>query len=67
MYSPKISENLIPEIYRVAKLQKIPMTRWVNQVLKQALVQISDGGILTHIVGNGVASSDSNNVTNHSS
>ena len=39
MYSPKISEDLIPRIYRVAKEQKIPMTRWVNRVVEGALPQ----------------------------
>ena len=37
MYSPKIHDDLIPRIYQVAKRAKIPMTRWVNQILKQAL------------------------------
>lgn len=37
MYSPKISEALIPHIYRAAKEAKIPMTRWVNRVVERAL------------------------------
>ena len=37
MYSPKISEALIPRIYRAAKEAKIPMTSWVNQVVERAL------------------------------
>ena len=37
MYSPKISETLIPRIYRVAKSAGIPMTQWVNRVIEQAL------------------------------
>jgi hypothetical protein len=37
MYSPKIKEALIPLIYRVAKREGVPMTHWVNRVLKQAL------------------------------
>lgn len=37
MYSPKIRDDLIPRIYRVAKGAKVPMTRWVNQVLERAL------------------------------
>jgi len=37
MYSPKIHEDLIPRIYQVAKRAKVPMTRWVNQILEQAL------------------------------
>ena len=39
MYSPKISEDLIPRIYRAAKEQKVPMTRWVNRVVEEALPQ----------------------------
>lgn len=37
MYSPKIRDDLVPRIYRVAKSAKVPMTRWVNQVLERAL------------------------------
>lgn len=37
MYSPKISEELIPALYRWAKAEKIPMTRLVNQILKREL------------------------------
>ena len=37
MYSPKIHDDLIPRIYQVAKRAKMPMTRWVNQILEQAL------------------------------
>ncbi len=37
MYSPKIQEDLIPRIYQVAKRAKMPMTRWVNQILERAL------------------------------
>jgi len=37
MYSPKISEDLIPALYRWAKAEKMPMTRLVNQILKYAL------------------------------
>ena len=37
MYSPKIREDLIPKIYRAAKSAKIAMTRWVNQVIEEAL------------------------------
>jgi hypothetical protein len=37
MYSPKIREDLIPKIYRAAKSAKIAMTKWVNQVIEEAL------------------------------
>jgi len=37
MYSPKISEDLIPRIYRAAKDANIPMTHWVNRAVERAL------------------------------
>lgn len=37
MYSPKIDEELIPALYRLAKEKKIPMTRLVNGILRRAL------------------------------
>lgn len=37
MYSPKIREDLIPRIYRVAKNDSVPMTVWVNQTMESAL------------------------------
>ena len=37
MYSPKIREELIPEIYQAAKGAKLAMTAWVNRALEQAL------------------------------
>jgi len=40
MYSPKISESLIPRIYRAAKEAKIPMTQWVNRAVEEALCEV---------------------------
>lgn len=37
MYSPKIDEELIPPLYRLAKEKKIPMTRLVNGIIRSAL------------------------------
>ena len=37
MYSPKISECLIPKLYAVAKFRNVPMTVLVNEVLKDFL------------------------------
>lgn len=37
MYSPKIDEELIPALYRMAKEKKIPMTRLVNGMLRRGL------------------------------
>ena len=37
MYSPKIDEELIPRLYRLRKLKKIPMTRLVNDILRSVI------------------------------
>ena len=37
MYSPKISDDLIPRLYRMAKDRKTPMTRLVDGIIRQAL------------------------------
>ena len=35
MYSPKIAEELIPDLYRIKKEKKTPMTGLVNWILKE--------------------------------
>ena len=40
MYSPKISEDLIPHLYRMAKDRRVPMTVLTNQIIKQFLDKI---------------------------
>ncbi len=42
MYSPKIDEELIPRLYRLRKLKKIPMTRLVNEILEKALSEMEE-------------------------
>ncbi|MBI4652118.1 hypothetical protein HY745_12765 [Candidatus Desantisbacteria bacterium] len=37
MYSPKIAEELIPEIYRISKSKGKPMTHVVNEIIGNAL------------------------------
>ena len=37
MYSPKISVDLVPRIYRAAKEAGVAMTTWVNQAIERAL------------------------------
>jgi hypothetical protein len=37
MYSPKIDEELIPRLYRIAKSRGVPMTNLVNKILKRSL------------------------------
>jgi hypothetical protein len=39
MYSPKISEKLIPIIYTKSKEAKKPMTKYVNEILRSHLVE----------------------------
>jgi hypothetical protein len=48
MYSPKIKEALIPQIYRSAKAERIPMTQWVNRALEKALSELSAGSEDNH-------------------
>jgi len=40
MYSPKIDEELIPRLYRLRKLKKMPMTRLVNRILENAISEL---------------------------
>ena len=40
MYSPKISDEYIPELYRIAKGRGIHMTRLVNEFIEKALADI---------------------------
>jgi hypothetical protein len=40
MYSPKIDEELIPRLYRLRKLKKMPMTRLVNGILENAISEL---------------------------
>jgi len=42
VYSPKIKEDLIPIIYTKAKEKKIPMTKLVNDILRDNLKDTSD-------------------------
>jgi hypothetical protein len=37
MYSPKVSEELVPVLYRLAKDRRMPMTRFVDGIIRQAL------------------------------
>ena len=36
-YSPKIREDLIPVLYRLAKQEKTPMTKILDQILREDL------------------------------
>lgn len=37
MYSPKISEDLVPKLYHKAKAKGIAMTKLVNELLTESL------------------------------
>ena len=39
MYSPKIAEELIPELYRRGKAKGKPMTKVVNEILRKAVLK----------------------------
>ena len=37
MYSPKIKEEFIPVLFRIAAWRRIPMTKLVNQIIREYL------------------------------
>ena len=39
MYSPKITEELIPILYQLARARRVPMTKLVDRIIREALVQ----------------------------
>jgi len=39
VYSPKISEDLIPQLYELANRQGIPMTKIVDQLLRPQVIK----------------------------
>ncbi len=40
MYTPKISEDLIPVLYRLAKGRRVPMTKLVDGIIRKAVNSI---------------------------
>ena len=40
MYSPKISEDLIPNLYKIAKAKKVSMTKLVNDIVSDAIREV---------------------------
>jgi len=40
MYSPKISEELIPDLYKIAKAKGVPMTKLANDIISDAIRDI---------------------------
>ena len=43
MYQPKIRDDLISRLYRLAKALNIPMTRLVNHILEHGIVRVEQG------------------------
>lgn len=37
MYSPKISKVLVPQLYQLSKQQGLPMTRLIDEILREAM------------------------------
>ena len=37
MYSPKISEDLIPTLYQMSREKRKPMTKMVNEILREKI------------------------------
>lgn len=48
-YSPKIREDLIPYLYKLARNQGTPMTILVNGFLEQLISQFKETGIFSKI------------------
>jgi len=41
MYSPKISEDLVPVLYHTARARRMPMTKLVDKLIRKALASES--------------------------
>jgi len=41
MYSPKISEDLVPILYRLRKENKMPMTRLLDKIIRHVIASNS--------------------------
>ena len=43
VYQPKIREELIPRLYRMAKARRVPMTHLVSEIVEAALETFERG------------------------
>ncbi len=50
MYSPKIKEELIPTLYKEAKNKGEPMTKLVNDIIKDYLLKVKCRNCQTEII-----------------
>jgi hypothetical protein len=39
MYSPKVSEDLVPQLYKLAKEKKRPMTKVLDEIIRDKLFE----------------------------
>jgi hypothetical protein len=46
MYSPKIAEDLIPVLYRMAKGKNIPMTRLVDAMIRESVTKEENSKVI---------------------
>jgi hypothetical protein len=44
MYSPKIREDLIPYLYKLAHFLNVPMTKIVNSILEEVIDKLREKG-----------------------
>jgi hypothetical protein len=43
VYQPRIRDDLIPRLYRLAQALNIPMTRLVNSILEHGIIRVEQG------------------------
>ena len=55
MYSPKIKEDLIPHLYKLAKQENKPMTTVVDEILRKG---ITKRVAAVHQLGNDIVSNE---------
>ena len=44
MYSPKIQEDLVPYLYKLAHFLNVPMTKIVNSILEEVIDKLREKG-----------------------
>lgn len=49
LYSPKIREDLIPKIYKLARFKGAPMTRIVDDIIRPAIIRLTETGLFNEM------------------
>jgi len=62
MYSPKISEDLIPSLYQMSRDRGKPMIRIVDEMLREKLTAYNSSGATIHSDSNTQTTDKSMNV-----